>query len=472
MARYTPLRAMEAVNASFQRIPKPEVRSLLARKAALSEKAGMIMYTDRGKLRLIEVQLRPWVMDNAQWRFFYRAALTLQSALHRVLPLYLERAAVRRVLPLSGEEHAWVVAVNARGPQRPQTIVDRLDATASFACSDWREFWFLEPNCVGIGGVHYIPATCELHARWILPILKRHLPDLDFRWPDDIRALMLKLFTRHARAIGRRALKRVGLIEDRSVDAGTDEFHSVARYFRRAGLPAVVGDPREVTARRGEICLKGKPVDLLYRDTELREIIRMVRSGGARAGFGIREAFRRNQVISSIGGEFDHKSVWELFTSPEFLPAFTLKQRHLFRRHVLWTRLLWERRTTDPAGRAVDLVRYARRKRETLTLKPNRAYGGEGVVFGHQCTQAQWERQLARALKHPGTHVVQRAAAVRAELFPVADRNGNVRLEPYYGVTGFAVTRDGMAVLGRFSKEAVVNVSRRGGLMAVWRLGG
>ena len=67
--------------------------------------------------------------------------------------------------------------------------------------------------------------------------------------------------------------------------------------------------------------------------------------------------------------------------------------------------------------------------------------------------------------------MVQQATQVRAELFPVADRSGKVRLEPYYAVTGFAATRDGLAVLGRSSKESVVNVSRQGGLIAIWQLG-
>ena len=106
-----------------------------------------------------------------------------------------------------------------------------------------------------------------------------------------------------------------------------------------------------------------------------------------------------------------------------------------------------------------------------LTLKPNRAYGGEGVLFGHDMTRRRWERHLERALRRPGTHVVQQCAPVRAELFPVARPDGSVRLEPYYAVTGFAVTRDGMAILGRSSKEAVVNVSRKVGLIAIWRLG-
>ncbi len=469
--RYTPLRAMEEINAAFLRIPKEEVRRMLERRDPLSLKHGMSMYTSQGKARVIDVQMRPWGIDAAQKKFFHRACRLLRSALSRVMPLYLADPAVRRVLPLEPEEHEWLLQANAGGVQRPQAVLDRLDSTATFACSDWRDnFWFLEPNSVGIGGVHYIQATCELTKDWVLPALRRALPDLSFIYPDDIREILFKLMARHAKAIGR-PLRRVALLEDQSVNEGTDEFSAVARQISRWGVQAVTADPREITLRRGELSVKGKPVDIFYRDTEITEMFEMAGKKAGRLLNGVREAFIRNQVISSIAGEFDHKSAWELFTNPEFSRHFTLRQKNLFRRHVLWTRLLWQRRTTDRQGRSVDLFPYARRNRETLVIKPNRMYGGEGVYFGHRMTQKAWEQRLDRAARKPGTHVVQQATQVRAELFPVAGRDGKVRLEPFYAVTGFAATRDGLAVLGRSSKESVVNVSRQGGLIAIWSLG-
>jgi uncharacterized circularly permuted ATP-grasp superfamily protein len=209
-------------------------------------------------------------------------------------------------------------------------------------------------------------------------------------------------------------------------------------------------------------------VDLFYRDTEITELIQM--PGRAKMLPVLKEAFKRNQVISSIAGEFDHKSAWELLTNPEFSRHFTSAQRALFKAHVLWTRLLWERKTTDWNGRRVDLAAWTLRHRKDLLIKPNRAYGGEGVVFGHQASRRVWENTLSRALHKPYTHVVQRATQVHAEPFPTAHPDGSVTLEPYFAVTGFAASPDGIAFLGRASQESVVNVSRRGGLIAIWKL--
>lgn len=465
--RMTPFRAMEAVNALFARLPRGEVKRLLDRREMLSLKHGMFMNSSLGERKIIPIQLRPWVFSAQQKRFFHRTVLLLGSALDRLLPLYLQNEAVRRILPLEPKEREWITRANQPRLQSPRPVLDRIDATATFTPADWREnFWFLEPNSVGIGGVHYIPGTCGVGGDWVGPVLKKHLPALRLRFPDDIRELMRRMFLAHARALGGK-LRRVVLIEDQSEPGGTEEFPQVARFLKRHGMDALVADPGAVVLRRGALVVRGKPVDLVYRDTELRDLVRMA----PRRVAGVREAFHRNRVISALAGDLDHKSTWELFTNPEFSKHFTLSQRRLFREHVLWTRLIFPRKTTDPKGKRVELTAFLRRHREKLTIKPNRAYGGEGVLFGHAATQAAWEKEIACALRAPGTHVVQQTVSVRSELFPVADAAGRVRLTPFYAVTGFAATRDGIAILGRSSREQVVNVSRRGGLIPVWALG-
>jgi len=427
------------------------------------------MYAPRGGERIIEAQFRPWLVSDAQRRFFHRACLLLKSALARVLPLYRENLLVRQVVPLEPEEDAWVWQVVGGDPWTPQTVFDRLDSTATFACRAWAtDWWFLEPNSVGIGGVHYIPSTAAMVSELIGAWLRKAAPRVRLHAMDDIRALLLGALRAHARRIGRRRF-HVAFLEDQEERSGTAEFEHLAEFFRRRGVAARVADPRRLRLRKGEILAGDFPVDVFYRDSEVVEFLEMERAGIPMDV--VREAFRRNQVVSSIAGEFDHKSAWELFTNPDFARHFTLAQRALFTRHVLWTRLLWERRTADPSGRLVDLPSYVRRSRSGLTMKPNRKYGGVGVLFGHATTQMAWERALACALRRPGSCVVQKTAQVHAELFPRISPSGRVALAPLYAVTGFAATPQGLAVLGRCSQAAVVNVSRGGGLIGVFSSG-
>ncbi len=409
-------------------------------------------------------------MTRVQESFFYKTCRLLNSALDRIVPLYLHNPQVRQIVPLEPYEDEWLRAANARKLQTPRTVFGRIDATATFAHPRWKDdFWFLEPNEIGIGGVYYIYGTMAMANEWVVPLLKEKIPAFQPRMANDPQRLLFLLMRRHARAIGR-PLKRVALVEDCSEPEGTAEFSSVVQSFRRWGLDAFVADPRQVKSRRGEITVRGKPVDLIYRDTELTEMAEMGGRDFSKKFSGMREAFIQNRGISSLAGEFDHKSCWELFTNPQFGHYFTPAQRRLFQKHILWTRLLWERTTTDWNGKSVDLVACTQKNRARLVLKPNRAYGGEGVLFGWAVSQSRWDRALATALREPSQWIVQRAARVHEELFPEIRPNGRVKLEPFFAVTGFAATPDGMAVLGRFSEESVVNVSRRGGLIPVFRL--
>jgi hypothetical protein len=94
----------------------------------------------------------------------------------------------------------------------------------------------------------------------------------------------------------------------------------------------------------------------------------------------MRTLFRENRVVSSIGAELDHKSCWEILTDPEIAGRhFSEEEHHCFRRHVLWTRIVSDRRTLLPSGETGELLEYARREHESLVLKPSRGYGGDGV---------------------------------------------------------------------------------------------
>jgi hypothetical protein len=182
----------------------------------------------------------------------------------------------------------------------------------------------------------------------------------------------------------------------------------------------------------------------------------------------MRMLFRQNRIISSIAAELDQKSCWEILTDPQFTQRyFSSDERQVFRRHILWTRLLSDRRTLLPDGRIASLLEYARRECESLVLKPNRSFGGQGVVIGHGLTRAEWESALDQALADKEGWVVQQLASIPVSEFPVLGPDGQVHVEPFYTVMGFAPTKYGVAVLGRASQKQVVNVAQRGGMCVV-----
>ena len=101
-------------------------------------------------------------------------------------------------------------------------------------------------------------------------------------------------------------------------------------------------------------------------------------------------------------------------------------------------------------------------------LKPNRAYGGDGIVIGPAVTRDEWEAALAVALADPEDRwVVQQVATIPVREFPVVGPDGAVHVEPFYTVMGFAAGEDGVAILARASQKQVVNVAQHGGLCGV-----
>ena len=225
-------------------------------------------------------------------------------------------------------------------------------------------------------------------------------------------------------------------------------------------------DPSELTTKNGEVYYEGQMVDLAYRDYMVNDLIELEKSGGNAEP--MRELFKQNRMMSSIAAELDQKNCWEIFTAPEFAQRyFTSDERQVFRRHILWTRMVSDRNTWLPHGQPGDLLAYVRRERERLVLKPNRAYGGEGVSLGLATTEAEWESKIEQAVREPNKWVVQQLAGIPVQEFPVLDEADQIHLEPFYVVMGFAPSKYGVGILARASQKQVVNVAQRGGMCAV-----
>ncbi len=329
----------------------------------------------------------------------------------------------------------------------------------------------MEPNLSGVGGIHFAPLAEQLVMRDVVPTLVAHDPGLGIEVPRDQRELFLQVLIDHARAIGRESCV-ICFVEPKYVHDGPNEQSVLSQHLAtNYGITVAHADPRELVVKDGEVFHEGTRIDVAYRDYELRELVELEEEIGQPLE-GMRLLFKQNRVISSLVGDFDHKSCFEILTEPEIAERlFSIEDCRLFRRHVLWTRVAGERRTSLPGGGEGELMEFARRHREQLVLKPNRSYGGTGVVLGLATDQADWEQLLneaALAMNDPErSYVLQTATRLPVYQFPVVGADGRVFGEPFYTVMGFAATQDGLGNLCRVSQKQVVNVAQRGGLAAV-----
>jgi hypothetical protein len=188
------------------------------------------------------------------------------------------------------------------------------------------------------------------------------------------------------------------LIEPKYVAEGPNEQSHLVTYYRaQRGIDVRHADPRELRLVDGEVYYEDTVVDVAYRDYEIRDLLALEREEGKPLD-AIRALFAGNRIVSSIAGDLDHKSCFEILTDDGLSArVFDAADRALFRRHVLWTRLVSDRATQTPDGHA-ELPKFIRTHREELVLKPNRSYGGTGVHIGAAVSQSEWERVLDRAL--------------------------------------------------------------------------
>ena len=153
----------------------------------------------------------------------------------------------------------------------------------------------------------------------------------------------------------------------------------MAEIFRRRGYDVVVADPGELRVKKGRLLAVDKPVDVLYRDPTVLNLLEMGEEGKDLRG--VKWAFRENRVVSGLAGEFDQKGALEVFGSERFARHFDAESRAVFRAHVAWTRVVRGVKTDDPRGRTVT-CRVRARERERLMLKPNRITAGTGSISG------------------------------------------------------------------------------------------
>lgn len=429
--------------------------------------AQHVVYLHEGEVTPIRILPAPITILPEQLAYIHHVTLTIQNALKRLPSLYLNDFTVREILRLPEAEERWLRECWGTSQEEHNPVFGRLDALVDFTSPMWKQtLCFVEPNLMGIGGLHMVP-TCErLIADIVGPVLRDGDVGLELRVGHDMRELLTQELLDHMAAIG--CGPQVCFVEPKYAGNGPDEQEQLASYLReRHGLKVMHADPSELELRKGAVWYAGHRVDLAYRDYGVADLLELQAEGVDIEP--MRVLLRENRVISSIAADLDQKACWEVLTDPRLCQQyFTPQERQLFQRHILWTRLLSDRRTMLPDGRLGNLLDFARANHEALVLKPNRAYGGDGIVIGPAVTRDEWDGAMNHALHDPDDHwVVQQLASIPVREFPVIGPDGAVHVEPFYTVMGFAASEHGVAILARASQKQVVNVAQHGGLCGV-----
>ncbi len=264
-------------------------------------------------------------------------------------------------------------------------------------------FKLFEVNSVDVGGIHYAAAAREVMYASLAEIGMHEFSLAADACGEDSRIVLEVALKDHASHLGK-PLKRVAIAENQDFTTGITEAESLSKYLSNRGIETQCVDARRIAAGQ---------FDVVYRNIELRDLADLESTGGDLSG--LRAAANDGKLLSSPFGELDHKSLWEALGSEEFAELFADDERRMIARHVPWTRLVAERKTSGPEGKPIDLTDYVRRNRANLVMKPNRSCGGQGVTIGCITSQPDWEHVLNDAMQTPNTWIVQ-------ELIPIPRR--------------------------------------------------
>ncbi|MBI5286878.1 MAG: hypothetical protein HY878_04710 [Deltaproteobacteria bacterium] len=459
----------EALIEAFSKLPSKEVYELSKTVYKETEQRGFTYQRGADRIDVLSLMLVPSFFTQEEITYLHNLSLTIKGGVLKVFRNYFLDEEIEEVLPLTYEEKDWFKGFYREARGGAEELWYRLDAHLHMKDLGWKDkISVFEINSSAVGGIHYSPVAEAIFMEVILPVVRDYLPALPpLKKNPDLRELLLGLARTHARGIGRKGLT-LAFVEDKTLTEGITEGPYIVDFLQRKGVKAFYVDPRELYVKGDEVYYRDEPLDILYRNFEVRDIIEM--EGNREDTQALRFAFSKNQVISTLAGDFDHKSVLEVLTSERFRRYFSLKEAQLFKKHIHWTRVVRGCTTDGPDGTTIDLIPFAVRNKDMFILKPNRMCGGYGITLGSLNTPTEWEGLLKKAVSEEDEWVIQTLGRPEETILPLFEGERLV-FDNHNIVYGLSSTHEGTGVLGRASREKVVNVARQGGLVPVLRVG-
>lgn len=259
-----------------------------------------------------------------------------------------------------------------------------------------------EWNLGSPGGWDYQRTTQEI-GKEVWRVLNEIRPigvDLDFDHPllYPIGGFTEMLLEAHRKREGSKAGIIAVVAEEETLEDVSENINLAERLNKIPGIGSALIAPNALKLRNGRVCLKGKPVSIIFMDFNTDVLLSLHRRFDLTP---LITAVREGRVINPRGTEpINVKSIFELITGPfreRFHPETV--------RRTPWTRRFFPRKTDGPGNEAInDLIEWTRKNWDNLVLKPERGYSGIGVRVGGVNRDADEAIELAL---REGNYIVQ-----------------------------------------------------------------
>jgi len=402
--------------------------------------------------------LRPFFLSPRDEERVRDVAETMAEFGERVANAAMNDAALLGQFHLRAEELRLVRLGKNAGPV---STASRLDA---FLLPD--SLKFAEYNGESPAGAGYTETLAEIFRA--LPLAKEFAKKYEMHSYPLSAKLLDALVTSYLDWGGTSKRPQMLITDWREVPTWS-EFEILKERFEKMGVPVELADPRDLVFDGKHLSANGKTIDLVYRRVLINDIVaRPVECKALVDAVAANVVCMANQFRCKIPHV---KAFFAVLTDERNDGMFSFGERELIRKHVPWTRVVADVRTSH-YGTPVELLAFLRSERTSLVLKPSDEYGGTGVTLGWECSEAAWDTAIENAIApSQGCWIVQERIPIRREVFPWIQPDGKVEFRdmlvdfaPYLfrgNVCGF---------LTRLSATGLANVTSGGGQIPAFRV--
>ena len=402
--------------------------------------------------------LRPFFIDELEEARVRPVAETIAVLGERVVQAAIASPQLLAQVALSADEERLFRI--EPGYTRASTA-SRLDA---FLLPD--SLQFAEYNAESPAGLGYAETLAEVFRG--LPIMSRFEEHFRIHTYPLSASILEALLASYREWGGKVAKPVIAIVDWREVPTWS-EFQILRERFEKQGVPTLVSDPRDLVFDGRSLSAQGRKIDLVYRRVLINDIV----AHPAECDALVRAYESRSVcVANTFRCKIPHKKAFfAVLTDDQNSKLFTDPELQVIRRHIPWTRLVRDVRTTRE-GKPIQLLEYARANRENFVLKPNDEYGGTGVTLGWETDPSAWDAAINKALaEKEKAWVLQERISVRRETFPLVDpQSGVVMRDMLVDFAPYLFRGRLSGYLCRLSATGLANVTSGGGQVPAIRV--
>ena len=406
--------------------------------------------------------LRPFFLSPEHEHRVRAVAETMAELAERVADMALQDVALLGQFRLRDQELRLIRLGKIAGPA---STASRLDA---FLLPD--SLKFAEYNGESPAGAGFTETLAELFRE--LPVMKTFAKTHQIH-SYPLSAKILDALVMSYLDWGGTSKRPQILITDWREVPTWSEFEILKARFEKMGVPVELADPRDLQFDGKQLTANGKKIDLVYRRVLMNDLV--ARAADCKA---LLDAVAANAVCMTnhFRCKIPHvKAFFAVLTDERNDTLFSFSERELIRKHVPWTRVVADVRTSH-YGAAVELLEFIRRERRNLVMKPSDEYGGTGVTLGWETDEAAWDATIEKAIiamqtPNGGCWIVQEKIPIRREVFPWIQANGEVEFRDMLVDFAPYLFRGKMnGFLTRLSATGLANVTSGGGQVPSFRV--